>query len=117
LQLVRAGTEISPLKLLSGPASLPGFDRVKQAVRGRESRFSTKGATPLLSHPQLILPLPRQRLVRELVFDAPSACARHIPASFHRVKESNYRGDAVTRPCVTSSSSVLKPHLLLQIVV
>ena len=49
--------------------AFPRFDQVFQTARTLHRRFAALRAAPVALHPQLVFPLPRNRQVRELVFD------------------------------------------------
>jgi hypothetical protein len=49
--------------------ALPGFDQVLKTTRTLDRRFTALGAPMVALHAQLVLPLPRNPQVRELIFN------------------------------------------------
>lgn len=63
-----------------GALTLPGMNQMLQAARPNRRRLSAFGATAIPLHAQLVLPLPRNRQVRELVSNTLShkLCGHHF---------------------------------------
>jgi hypothetical protein len=59
--------------------ALPGLDQVFQTARSLDGRFTALGAAPITLHPQLILSLPRDRQLCELIIDSFSHFFRFRP--------------------------------------
>jgi hypothetical protein len=80
LQLVAEGIVVTPLEAAFLALTLSRFDKVLQATRSLCGRGAALGAAFVPLHPQLILPLPRYRQLRELILNRLSHVTFSVPA-------------------------------------